>query len=227
MGLPYFDSPVAAVASVACVSSGTCYATADMTKYSGELVYGSTNGGQTWTLDTVIDNEPDAMTCLSSSSCLAVGAIPPNGMGLEFPAASEATSDGWASSSTGTFPKNWDSLMGVSCLNRSLCYAGGSDNEPSKVLATTNFGNSWRAVPDGKLGQLAPWAVSCVRGAMCVLSGSQAVAETVDGGHSWTSTRISNFPAQDDMFTISLSCPSLGHCVALEIGGGPTAIVVS
>jgi photosystem II stability/assembly factor-like uncharacterized protein len=230
VSLPSAVSPVSAIGSVACVPGGTCYVTAYMTKYSGELVYGSTNGGKTWTFHTVLDNEPAAMTCLTNSACLAVGEIPPDAEAIVFPAASEATTDGWASSSsTVSFPGDWKSLTNVACLNSSLCYTGGTDltNEPSRVLATTNFGQTWKAIPDGKIGQTAPWAMSCVIGTMCVLSGEQAVAETLDGGHSWTSTTISKFPAADDMFTISLSCPSLGHCAAIEIGGGPTAIVVS
>jgi photosystem II stability/assembly factor-like uncharacterized protein len=231
VGLPYFDSPVAAVGSVACLPGGTCYVTAYMTKYSGELVYGSTNSGQTWTLDTVVGNEPDAMTCLDSSSCIAVGAIPPNGMALIFPAASQATRNGWASSSTGSFPAGWKSLENVACVSLSLCYAAGTDlnGDGEGILATTNFGKTWKAVSDGNL---MSWAVSCPDSTTCVAGGSapdwaQYVEETVDGGHSWTKTTISTFPSADNMFTISLACPSPGHCIAIEIGSGPTAIVVS
>jgi hypothetical protein len=53
------------------------------------------------------------------------------------------------------------------------------------------------------------------------------VATTYDGGHSWTKTTISNLQAPTGMNTYSLDCPALGHCVALEYGSGPEAIVVS
>lgn len=231
VGLPYFDSPVAAVTSVACLPGGTCYATAGMTKYSGALIYGSTNSGQTWTLDTVVGNEPDAMTCLGNSSCLAVGAIPPNGMGIVFPAASQATRDGWASSYAGSFPADWKSLTSTACMSLSLCYAAGANlnGNGEGVLATTNFGRTWAVAPDGGL---MSWAVSCPTSSACVvggasLNGAQYVAETIDGGHSWTKTTISTFPSADGMFTISLACPSLGHCVAIEIGSAGTVIAVS
>jgi hypothetical protein len=231
VGLPLFDSPVAAIGSVACLPGGTCYVTAYMTKYSGELVYGSTNSGQTWTLDTVVDNEPDAMTCLNTSSCVAVGAIPPNEDAIEFPAASEATRSGWTSSSTSSRPAGWDSLEGVGCTGLSLCYAGGSDlnGNGEGILATTNFGKTWKTVSDG---DLMTWTVTCAGSATCVAGGSgtnwaQYVEKTADGGNSWTKTTISTFPSADNMFTISLACPSADHCVAIEIGSGPAAIVVS
>jgi hypothetical protein len=231
VGLPLFDSPVAAVDSAACLPGGTCYVMAGMTKYSGELVYGSTNSGQTWTLDTVVDNEPDAMTCLSTSSCVAVGAIPPNEDALEFPAASEATRSGWTSSFTGSFPADWKSLESVACASQSLCYAGGSDlnGNGEGILATTNFGKTWKTVSDG---DLMTWAVSCADSSTCVAGGSgpnwaQYVEKTADGGGSWTKTTISAFPSADGMFAISLACPSADHCVAIEIGNASAAIVVS
>jgi photosystem II stability/assembly factor-like uncharacterized protein len=224
---PFYVAAISGIGSVTCVPGGTCYLMAGMNKYSGELVYGSTDYGRTWTGRTLLSDEPDAMDCLSASACVADGEVPGTGA-LLFPAASETTRDGWTSWSAGKFPKNWDGLISVSCQSMSLCFAGGSDmnNEPGKVLRSTNFGATWQAVPDGKIGQLSPWAVSCVPGAMCVVSGEQAVAKTVDGGRTWTSTTISKFPAADGTFTIDLACPSLGHCVAIEIGG-PSAIVVS
>ena len=50
---------------------------------------------------------------------------------------------------------------------------------------------------------------------------------THDGGHSWVKTTISDFPAAASMNAYSLDCPSLGHCMAIEYGTGPAAIVVS
>lgn len=216
--------------SIACAPGGRCYLTAYMTKYSGEIVYASANDGRTWTVDTFVTDEPDAMTCLNSSSCLAVGEIPPNGMGLAFPAASDATRDGWASSAA-RHPAHWRWLTSVACMSSSFCLAAGmhATGNAKEVLITRNFGNSWTAVPDDGL---LPWAVSCPDATTCVvggapLNGSQYVAETVNGGRSWTKTTISKFPASAGMNTYSLDCPSPGHCVAIEYGSGPTVIVVS
>jgi hypothetical protein len=222
--LPYYYSPLVAIGSVACVPGGTCYATAFMTKYSGELVYGSANSGRTWSLDTVVDNEPDAMTCLSSSSCLAPGAIPTS-EGISFPAASQATRNGWASSYTGSFPKNTMEPVSASCMSLSLCYAAGIGG----LLATTDFGRTWKAL---SVQGLESNAVSCASSTTCVTGGSssgaaQYVAETVDGGHSWTRTTISTFPSSDDMLIVTLACPGLGHCIAIEGNSGLTAVVVS
>lgn len=150
---------------------------------------------------------------------------------IVFPAASEATRDGWSSSFTGSFPSGWRSLQSVACASASLCYAGGTDlsGNGEGILATTNFGKTWKTVPDGGL---MTWAVSCADGATCVAGGAdpnwaQFVVKTADGGGSWTKTTISTFPSADGMFTISLACPSADHCVAIEIGSGPTVITVS
>jgi hypothetical protein len=223
VGLPHGYSPLVAIGSVACVPGGTCYATAFMKKYSGELVYGSANSGRTWSLDTVVDSEPDTMTCLSGSSCLAPGAVPTS-EGIVFPAASQATHDGWASSYTGSFPKGSSEPISVSCMSPSLCYAAGIGG-----LATTNFGKTWTAL---SIPGLDPSAVSCWSSTACVAGGSnpaaaQYVAQTVDGGHSWTRTAISAFPAADYMDTVALACPGPGRCIAVEGNGSQTAIVVS
>jgi len=227
--LPYYDSPVAEVGSVRCVPGGTCYAIAYMTKYSGVLVYGSANSGRSWTLATVLDDEPTAMTCLSASACLAVGSVPFTNA-LEGPAATDATRDGWASS-TASHPAHWDSLTSVACTSLSLCYAPGFDTtgNGNDLLVTTNFGKSWTTA---SVPLLLPWAASCPDTTTCVIGGaganwSQYVVTTHDGGHSWTKTTISDFPASDDMSMYSLTCPSLGHCVGFEVGLGPRAIVVS
>lgn len=219
--LPYYVE-VANVEALACLPGGTCYATAYMTKYSGELVYASSNDGESWRLMSSLDDEPAAMTCLSGAWCLAAGAVPQTQMGIVSPAATVATRTGWSSSYTGAgIPSGWDSLTNVACLSTSLCYASGTDLSSADggedVLVSGNFGKTWQSVSaDGLLA----WSVSCAPGAMCVvggdaLDGSQYVIETVDG-RTWAKSTISSFPAADQMDTSALSCPSLGHCVAIE-----------
>jgi hypothetical protein len=232
VSLPQPAYAVAGVGSIACVpaaTGGICYLTAYLKKYSGQVVYTSANGGRAWTPGDIVSNEPTAMACLSSTSCLAVGETPYSS-GLVAPAASQATRDGWGSYVNGTFPASWYSLTSVACMSLSRCYAAGFDQTGNgyDMLTTTNFGKSWTKVPVPVL----PWAVSCPGTSTCVVGGSgpnwsQYVATTYDGGHSWVKTTISQFPASDDMNTYTLNCPSLGHCVAIEYGGGPSAIVVS
>lgn len=224
VALPYYASPLVSVASLACLPSGRCYATAYMKKYSGELVYGTTNSGRTWAFDTVVDDEPDVMTCLSASLCLA-GATVPVTEGIYFPAASEATKDGWASSYTGSIPKDLGELTGVACMSQSRCYGAAF----GVLLLTTNFGRSWQRASAAGLGS---FAVSCPTGTSCVTGGSspgreQDVAETLDGGHTWIKTKISTFPAAGHPLITSIACPSFGHCIATEVTGDLTAIAVS
>ncbi len=222
VSLPYEYSPLVSVWSDACLADGTCYVTAFMTKYSGALVYGSSDAGRKWTFDGVVDDEPDTMTCLSMSSCVAVGSTPVT-EGIVFPAASDATVDGWASSYTGKFPANALEPNSVSCMSASLCYAAGFG-----LVETTNFGKTWRAA---SVGLPQAEAVSCASSTVCVGgSGSgpaQFVVYTTDGGHDWNKTTISTFPASDDTSVVGLACPSPGHCTAIEAGTGPTVLVVS
>lgn len=225
VSLPYFDSPLSAIDTVACAAAGMCYAAADMTRYSGTLIYGSADGGQSWTFDSLSDNEVDAMTCVTSQDCIGVGSVPPTAGSIIWPAASQATTNGWASSSTGSFPRNWKSLTGVACLTASRCYATGSDlnNSGGTVLTSTNFGRTWTAADDGGL---LSWAMACPTDTTCVFGGGQAVTTTTDGGHSWTTTTICSFPSSDYVFIFSLACASPGHCMAAE-AGPPSAIVAS
>jgi hypothetical protein len=226
VSLPYVDSPLAVVSSVACVPGGTCYAAAGMTRYSGTVIYGSTDNGQTWTYDSLPLNSINAMTCISSSSCIGVGSVPPTYGSIIWPAASQATNDSWASSATGSFPNDWKSLTSVACLSATLCYTTGSDlnNDGDRVLATTNFGATWEAVPDGKL---SPWAMSCPTQATCVFGGGQSVVTTTNGGQSWTKTGISNFPPADGMSVFSIACASQSTCMAGEFGGNNLSAIVA
>ncbi len=225
VSLPYVDSPLAAVDAVACAPGGMCYAAAAMTRYSGTVIYGSADGGQSWAFESLPANSVNAMTCLTGTACIGVGSVPPTSGAIIWPAASQATSDGWASSSTGSFPRMWKSLTGVACLTASLCYAGGSDlnNDGGKVLATTNFGQTWSAVADGGI---APWSLSCPTSSTCTFGSEQSVSTTTDGGQTWARTTISRFPSSDYLNVVSLACAGPGQCMAVE-NGSMSAIVTS
>ena len=229
-GLPSAGTPLVGIDALACAAGGTCYAIASMKNYSNSVIYGSGNSGRTWTELSEPDASFSAMTCVNSASCVAVGSVPPTYGSIVWPAASFSTRNGWLSS-TASYPAHWDSLTSVACASVSLCYAPGLDttSATNNVLTSTNFGKSWTKVP---VPLQSPWSVSCPGAATCVAGGSdpnwaQHVITTYDDGHSWTKTTISDFPAADSMNAYSLDCPSLGHCVAIEYGTGPTAIVVS
>jgi hypothetical protein len=229
--LPSVGTPIGGAEALTCVKDGTCYLFVPMTKYSNSVLYASSNSGRTWTSLFWPDYSPDAVSCLDKNSCVAAGTAPAQNIGLLGPAATLSTRTGWAAW-TASEPKNWESLSGVACASATLCLAPGFDQSGNGdgLLASTNFGKSWTKMT---VPFFLPWSVSCPAASTCVIGGdatpgwAQQVATTYDGGHSWTKTTISSFPASDDMNTYWLDCPAFGHCIALEYGSGPEAIVVS
>ena len=101
-------------------------------------------------------------------------------------------------------------------MSLTLCYA--APEYDGTVLATTDFGKTWKHAADRGL---SPNAASCADGVTCVLGGGQTVVKTSDGGHSWAKTAITSFPWKytgggetTDLW--NLACPIPGHCVATE-----------
>jgi hypothetical protein len=229
--LPSVGTPVGGAQALTCVKGGTCYLFAPMIKYSNFVLYSSSNSGKTWSAGAWPNYAPNAVTCLDKNNCIAAGSVPPTYGSIIWPAATLATRTAWAGY-TASQPKNWKSLESVSCTSTALCLSAGFDAAGSgnDLLASTNFGKSWSKMT---VPFFLPWSVSCPDVSTCVIGGdatpnwSQQVATTHDYGHTWKKTTISGFPAADDMNTYWLDCPALGHCVALEYGGGPTAIAVS
>ena len=224
--LPEVYSSLGSVYWVTCVPGGTCYALAAMTRYSGTLVYGSTDQGRTWNYLALSNGSLAAMACVTASACVAVGPYPE--IGRQLPRVAVSTSDGWSSTITGSVPSGWYGITGVSCASRSLCYAAGIGPQ-GKALRSTDFGRSWHSVDGGGLTRIA-WDTSCVPSSTyCALGGdAQSVTATRDSGTHWSRTTVSGFPSSDDMNLFNVSCASRGHCVATEHGGyGKTAIVVS
>jgi photosystem II stability/assembly factor-like uncharacterized protein len=223
VGFPYVYSPLAAVPSVTCVPGGTCYALALMSRYSGTLVYGSTDSGRTWTYRNLVRSRLEAMACVSPTACVALGPGP--SIGERPPMTARTTRDGWASSTAGRIAAGWSEVTRMACLGRSLCYAGAL-GVSGKILASTDFGATWKTADDGGV---TAWSLSCPTSGFCAAAGSgQTVTSTTDGGRTWKRTTISNFPASQGMTTFSLACGSEGHCVAAEYGAAEvSAIVVS
>lgn len=218
VALPYVYSPLASVVSVTCVPGGTCHALAHMTRYSGTLVYRSTDYGRTWTYRNLVSGSLWSMACVSGTACVALGPGP--SIGQAPPITARTTLDGWASSAPGALPGGLRDVAAVACASRSLCYASALGLS-GKILTSTDFGKSWRITDDGGL---RPWALSCPSTRSCVAGGDQAVSATTNGGQTWKQTTISHFPAGDGRTVFGLACAAEGHCVAEE--SGPTSVIV-
>ena len=224
VGLPYYASPLVTIGSITYLPGGICYVTAYMTNYSGELVYGSTNSGLTWHFDTVVDDEPEAMTCLSSSSCLAGGTIQTyEGILFRRPARPHADGGRRRIRAESREHSRSDKRLlhePVTLLWDRIRRAPGHDR-----LRQDLDGRVRRR--RGALGSRSPTSAACVTGGGTHRTGHSTSPRRVDGGHSWAKTTISAFPSAEETLTTSLTCPSLGHCMATEVGNGLTAIAVS
>ena len=75
---PFADSPLSWTGPVACMPGGTCYVIANMTKYSGSVVYKSADAGRHWASVRYLTAEFSAMTCLNSSELRRGGVRPAN-----------------------------------------------------------------------------------------------------------------------------------------------------
>lgn len=229
----YSGSAIGGADAAACLPSGTCYVAGSLVKYLGSVIYKSTDAGRHWAPAQYQPVTFSAMTCLTVKDCVAVGFVPPSNCAIcpiAGPAADQVTHDGWASSSAGRFPHGEEWLWTVSCMSTALCYAGPEFD--GTALQTTDFGKTWKHVPDGGL---SPNTASCADATTCVLGADQAVAVTKDAGHSWAKTTISKYPWQlagsDATQIWGLACATPAHCVATENGWDTkndfAAIVVS
>jgi hypothetical protein len=192
-----------------------------------------------WSIDPVTtvgggSTELDAVSCISPSSCVAVGVSYAAGSNNSRSAAE--TWDGTTWSATATPPVLADvttsQLLGVSCVSTNFCIAVGSDERGT--AGTTELterwnGTSWSELPISppsgvRVSQLR--SVSCVSSTSCtaVGDGYKGLATAVSigeqfNGVQWTSQSIP-FPAGASYVQLQgVSCPSSRVCVAVGTVG--------
>ncbi len=136
-------------------------------------------------------------------------------------------------------------VTAISCVSTTVCWVSGpgAEDQP-EVAETTDGGQTWTDMtPSGWQGAGYSWwpnSIDCVTATTCWLAGETAnslqdpeVAETTDGGATWTTfTNLPTFASPDPNGTYLLngiSCVSALECVA--VGGlnesDGTATVIS
>jgi photosystem II stability/assembly factor-like uncharacterized protein len=160
----------------------------------------------------------NAVSCMSASSCIEVGA---DSSGNGVVATSQATA---ISFSSAPVPSGTPTLTAVSCVSPGTCVAVGGN----AVLNSTNSGSTWSLQPLPTKG-LTLLGASCQNSTRCfvegVASGSTLVGDQAvimsssDGGTTWS---VSTMPPGVAGIA-AIACPTATRC----IGVGTTVIVSS
>jgi|GEM_PF-959295 len=217
---------------VDCTSSLTCIAVGDRDGPSATgtvgAVISTADGGKTWTEHGLPHNTYsfNAITCSTSSDCVAVGTFLTSGAHASYDAQVITTSDAgahWTLRRT----EGTSDLTGVQCTSPLDCMAvgdeleHGSRIERAEVLYSTDGGQSWvthmlrgvSGIVDG---------LSCTAQSSCELVGTQRPANgaypgsgfagsTTNGGASWSRQTLPT--GIDDLFGVS--CGSRHVCIAV------------
>ncbi len=256
-------SPVAApehqvyadtLAGVSCVSAGFCMAVgSDSGASFGPGVAASRTlaeswNGSTWSVVPTASHSQNgaknssalqAVSCLSASSCTAVGTwTADNGN-------TQTLIESWDGSTWSLVPSpnnggtaNSNALAGVSCASASFCAAVGSyipagdfpPDSPRALFETWN-GTKWSMVGGPNVPTVTSLdSVSCVSASFCLAGGNytniitSALAETWNGT-SWSDVYATRTSPYYTSFA-GVSCTSASSCTAVG-GTGPSTLVGS
>jgi photosystem II stability/assembly factor-like uncharacterized protein len=228
---------------VDCTSSLTCIAVGDRDDTgptgTGGAVIATTDGGRTWTEDSIPRDTYsfNALSCSTFSDCVAVGTLPTNAGYRTYVAQVMTTTDAGVHWRAERIASASD-LTDVQCASPLDCMAvgefqRGSRSERAVVLTSTDGGRSWatrtlrgvQGIIDG---------LSCTTPRSCELVGTARPADgygvafaglTTDGGASWSSQTL---PAGVDGLS-GVSCGSRRACVAVggDLASGQSVVVRS
>ena len=255
-GPSQLTSPIG-VTVLACTTAESCVAVAsDPADQSGAaLAFVTNDGGATWT-DSVlpIDFVPTGLQCVSDELCVASGFSQlPDGSSTIPPGTVLYSSDDGATWAAASVPPGLGPLGKVSCADSTDCVASffGDDGSSSRILLSTDGGQSWSEAAASGLpaafvtGLSCPataecWAAGMVRvgsggsdgsgGPIAVKLGPGAegiVASSSDDGQTW---QVQQLP-RGVLVVLDITCPSDTSCYAAAIqtsttSGAPASFVL-
>ena len=163
---------------ISCPASNTCYVSG--TVGSDPEVYVTTNGGSTWTPESISSSTFTgffSLECPSATTCYGTGVYIASGSPDEFYPAGVVTTNGgtawtpfWTSSTLPAGYGGTDSetfLTGVACSTPSTCYVTGGSGI---VEGTTDSGAGWtqQTLPAG-VSEVS--SISCPMAGLCLATG--------------------------------------------------------
>jgi hypothetical protein len=171
----------------------------------------------------------DAVSCASSTRCVAVGESSTKGRNSELILIETWNGTKW-SVTPPVDQTGW--LYGVSCVSSTACMAVGNRAVHSKfhTLIMTLQGAAWKVAPSPTMGEESHLnAVSCTSASSCVAVGDYVNSSGVDqtlieawDGKSWS---VTPSPDSPDVFNdlYGVSCVSVTDCVAAGQAVGNSA----
>ncbi len=188
---------------VSCATASVCVAVGG-TSGGGALIERSTDGGATFTLDSVPGLAPEmtGVDCNSSLHCVAVGTKSSATYAM-------VSTDGGATWALATTPASI--LQSVACENDADCAAVGGGTSATGSVYSTNGGRTWQTSVTAPADSVAVTCTSSV----CVAAGA-TVSTSADGGAHWTTKSI----AGGTQGYLSASC-TVGGSTCLAIGTNP------
>ena len=205
-----YPVPVSSLAAISCPSTSACVAVGyGGSTPAGGVVLTTTDGGTTWTQQTIPSGVGAfyGVACPSTSDCVAVGRTPSyNGVVL-------TTTDGGTTWTQQTIPSGIG-VGGVSCPSTTNCVVvGDTTTYNGVVLTTADGGTTWvnQSLPSG-VGSLN--SVSCASTSDCIASGNTAsstgfIITSADGGVNWSAQTVPSGVGSLG----AVSCPSTSVCV--------------
>ena len=226
--------------SVSCVSAEWCIAV-------GEYYFQQNNdalvlrwNGSVWTQvsSSVVattsgdDVEINSVSCVSTSSCTAVGSynlVPNNASAVHQTLSLSWNGTIWSVADSPNIGNEDNELYSVSCVTASSCVAVGIAAGATLVLSWN--GAVWTPVTSPSPGEdgVYLYSVSCVTASSCVSVGFIVADLTFVmswDGSTWTTVPSPNVDPEnpaDHLF--SVSCVNSSWCVAVGETSGPTLIV--
>ncbi len=188
--------------AVTCATARACWAVGSNVGVggapNGAIVVATTDGGRTWTNQTVPPTVAylTDVACADARRCVAVGQ---SGTSSSGPGAVIATTDGGTIWTAQVLPPAATDVTAATCLPTRQCVAIATTAGGAVALTTSAPGAAWRQAGALPTGQTGATSVSCPDASHCwaaartpvtVDRSAAAVAASSDGGTTWTALTI-------------------------------------
>ncbi len=202
---------------VSCPGGTTCFATSF--NGSNGAIDKTTDGGRSWTSKVTTASSLTAISCWSTSHCVAIA---------DAGSAFMYTTNGGSSWHVVTAPGSAE-VSAIACGSQSACFAAGTISDTFVALATTNGGKSWRsqALPSGLV---LVGGIACASATRCVVAGSNAknplIMATTNGGSKWArqSEPAGSGALSEVWCSVKSYCIAVGHYAKYNSKGVATAV---
>jgi hypothetical protein len=245
---PSAEASRVVMSAISCVSATQCVAVGNDDLPGGQQGVAYVLSDGTWTATPDV-NPPgptnrvvtlQGVSCLSATSCVAVGSFTTVPNLVQYPLAEVLSSGKWTTTLSTNPPAAFGSfLSGVSCTSTTSCEAVGTwlgGNTHQQALVETLSGSTWRPVTNLGHGDVTSEfsSISCTGPSACEAAGSYSTAPMGPGaasgsgsaliytlsGDGWHGTTgIDPNGASNPSFS-AVSCPQPGECIA--VGGATT-----